>query len=171
MSPLAHVLVALVPVVLYTTLRDWRLPSRWVVSAACLGGMVPDLVDKPLAHVLLLLPNGRVGVHSLPIALPLVAAILMYGWRTRRVRPAAAFGLGVVLHPLGDWHTQLVSGAVPAHLLWPFVSVPIQHTPSWSAYVPAWTAFAAVVLGATALVMARDLYCQLRHQNATYPEW
>lgn len=166
MSPLVHVLVALAPVVLYTAVRDRRLPSRWVAGATCLGGVVPDLVDKPLAHFLFLLPNGRVGVHSVPIALPLVAVILAYGWHTRRVRPAAAFSLGVLLHPLGDWHTQLVGGAVPAHLLWPFASVPVRHTPSWSAYVPAWTAFAAVVLGATALVMARDLYYQLRHRAA-----
>lgn len=162
MSPLSHVLAALVPVAVYVASRDGRLPSRRVIGAATLGGMFPDLVDKPLAHSVFLLPNGRVGVHSLPIALPLVAVVLAYGWRTGRVRAAAAFGVGVVLHPAGDWHAYLLYGSLPPHLVWPLASVPVKHVPGWSAYVPAWTAFATAVLGVTALVMLRDLRRHLR---------
>jgi hypothetical protein len=114
-------------------------------------------VDKPLAHYLFVLPNGRVGVHSLPIAVPLIALVFVYGWRTGRVRVAAAFGLGVLLHSLGDWYTHLFAGSLPPHLVWPLASVPVKHVPGWSAYVPAWTAFAITVLAVTALVMLWDV--------------
>lgn len=163
MLPHEHFVVAFVPVVLYVLLRYRRLPSRGIVAAVGIGSLFPDLVDKPLAHYLFVLPSGRVFAHSLPVAIPLAIGVLVYGWQTDRFQLAGAFTTGFLLHPYGDFYGTLVSGAVPPHLFWPLVSVsPTPHTPAWA--VP-WTAFSVVVLAGVFLVLLRDVQLQLRRQG------
>jgi len=158
--PHEHVLIALCPVVAYCALRHRRLPSWHVGSAVAVGSLLPDLVDKPLAHSLSLLPSGRVFLHSLPIAIPIAIVAMAYGWQTNRVPTAGGFVVGLLLHPFGDFDAQLRAGAVPAHMLWPLVPVETRFTePFWT--VP-WTLFSAVVLACLAVLLARDMWVQLR---------
>jgi membrane-bound metal-dependent hydrolase YbcI (DUF457 family) len=165
--PHEHLLVALLPVVAYVGVRDRQLPTRAVAFATAVGSQFPDLVDKPLAHQFGVLPSGRVFIHSLPFALPIAAAVLAYGYRTERPRVAGAFVAAYLLHMIGDTYRSLLAGEVPPDLLWPFVAVqPRSTVPFWAGVnginVRIWTAFSAVVLGVTLLVVVQDVRHQVR---------
>jgi hypothetical protein len=73
--------------------RDGSVPLTWLVA----GGFLPDLIDKPLGHVLLSWGNGRLWAHTLWLGLLLagLAALLA----SRRL---AAVGLGTLVHQIGD---------------------------------------------------------------------
>ncbi len=75
MSPLEHALAALIPVTIYILLRRHRLPSKTMLSVVSFGSVFPDLVDKPVAYGNLI-PWGRVFMHSLPFAIPVVLFVL-----------------------------------------------------------------------------------------------
>ena len=165
--PHEHLLVALLPVAAYVAVRDRRPPTRGVAFAIAVGSQFPDLVDKPLAHQFGVLPSGRVFVHSLPFALPIAAAVLAYGYRTERPRVAGAFVVAYLSHVVADTYRSLLAGQVPPDLLWPFVAVqPSPTVPYWAGIdginVRIWTAFSAVVLGVTLVVVARDVRHQVR---------
>jgi hypothetical protein len=130
------------------------------VSAVGVGSLLPDLVDKPLAYSLSLLPNGRVFLHSLPIAIPIAILAIAYGWQTNRVPMAGGFVVGFLSHPFGDFDSELLAGSVPAHMLWPLIPVETRFTePFWT--VP-WTVFSVVVLAGLAVLLVRDVWVQLR---------
>lgn len=160
MFPHEHFVVAVVPVVAYVVVFDRRLPTRHLLGVVFLGSQFPDLVDKPLAHQFVVLPSGRVFMHSLPIALPVVLAIGLYGWRTNRLGLSVAFGFAHLSHLLTD-HTRTLLGTtpqVPPELLWPLLpptASPV--TPSWGGpggiYVPLWSVFSIVVLSLSVLVL------------------
>jgi membrane-bound metal-dependent hydrolase YbcI (DUF457 family) len=165
--PHEHLFVALLPVVAYVTVRDRTLPSAAVIGVTALGSQFPDLVDKPLAHQFGLLPSGRVFTHSLPIAIPLVIAVLAYGWRTGRRRLAGAFVSAYLLHLVGDTYTVLLTGRIPADLLWPLTAVqPRPRVPFWAGVnginIQLWTAFSVTVLGVTFVVLLRDIWIQIQ---------
>ncbi len=163
MYPHEHFLVALIPVALYTLLWHQQLPSKTVVCAVFAGSLFPDMVDKPLAHYLHIIPNGRVFIHSLPFAIPLSAIVLWYGWKTDRFTVAGAFTAGVLFHPFGDFYQTLLRGTVPSQMLWPLVPT---HSAS---YVPVWTvpwsAFSALALASLFVVLARDIQLQIQKQK------
>ncbi|ERH00282.1 MAG: putative membrane-bound metal-dependent hydrolase (DUF457), partial [Haloquadratum sp. J07HQX50] len=123
MSPLEHFLVALIPVAIYLLLRRRRLPSKSMLVVICFGSLFPDIVDKPIAYADLI-PWGRVFMHSLPFAIPVVSLVLIYAVRTNRLHLGAGFSAGYLLHLPGDWHQRLLRGEIPPDLLWPIVSVP-----------------------------------------------
>ena len=167
MFPHGHLLVALLPVVAYVGVRDQRLPARGVAFAAAVGSQFPDLVDKPLAHQFGVLPSGRVFMHSLPFALPIAAAVLAYGRYTERPRVAGAYAVAYLSHLVGDTYRSLLAGQVPPDLLWPFVAArPRPIVPFWAGVdginVRLWTAFSAVVLGVTLVVVTVDVRRQVR---------
>jgi hypothetical protein len=158
MFPHEHFLLAWLPLVGYVVLRDRRLPSKQVVGAVLLGSLLPDLIDKPLAYQLNLIPHGRVFLHSLPVIMPLLIAVIVYGWKTGRLRMALAYSFGHLLHPVGDFYSTLLAGVVPQHLLWPFVSVPSGADPVW---IHEWTIFSVAVLTGVALWLVADLRAQV----------
>lgn len=101
--------------------RD-RLPEidATVVVALLVGTQFPDLVDKPLAWYLGVLPGGRTLGHSLLFLVPVVAVVGLALARRDATALGVAFGVGALLHVLVD--------AVPVlwdaptyweHLLWP----------------------------------------------------
>lgn len=108
--------------------RDGPTPAAALAVAA--GTQVPDLVDKPLAWSVGLLPAGRSFGHSL-----LVAAVLL-GLATRvsavRERSAAAtgFAVGYLSHPLADAAGPVLGGypAVASFLFWPVLRVPFDDS-------------------------------------------
>ena len=167
MFPHEHLLAALLPVAAYVGVRDRRLPARGAAFATAVGSQFPDLVDKPLAHQFGVLPSGRVFIHSLPFALPIVAGVLAYGHYTERPRVAGAFAAAYLSHLAGDTYRSLLVGQVPPDLLWPFVAArPRPIVPFWAGVdginVRLWTAFSAVVLGVTLVVVTVDVRRQVR---------
>ncbi len=168
MLPHEHFIVAFVPICFYVVLRDRQLSSLSLTAIVFLGSQFPDLIDKPLAHQFGLIPSGRVFMHSLPIALPFLLIVAVYGWKTDRNRLSGAFIFAYLSHLVADHYTRLFGPDphIPAQLLWPLVSVPAQtHPPHWAGpdgiNVILWTLFSAVVLSATAYLVFRDLRRQL----------
>ena len=165
MFPHEHLLVALLPIVVYVGVRDRQLPTRGVVFVTVTGSQFPDLIDKPLAHQFGVLPSGRVFMHSLPFAIPIAVCILVYGWQTHRPRVAGAFVVAYVLHLLGDTYQILRTGQIPADLLWPFAAAQSRpEVPFWAGVdginVRLWTVFSVAVLAVTLGVVVRDVWRQ-----------
>lgn len=163
MLPAEHFIVAFLPVLAYVLLRDRHLPRLRFVALVFVGSQFPDLIDKPLAHQFGILPSGRVFMHSLPIAIPFLLAVGIYGWKTGRKRLSAAFAFGHLSHLLADNHRALLRAdpAIPPDLLWPFVQ-PTQRPPIpyWAGAgginVSLWTLFSIVVLSVLGYVVAVD---------------
>lgn len=160
MFPHQHFIVALVPVVAYVLVSDRRLPTRHLVGVVFLGSQFPDLVDKPLAHQFVVLPSGRVFMHSVPTVLPFLLVLGVYGWKTERLGLSLAFGFAHLSHVLADHTSSLLSTnpQLPPELLWPFLpptASPV--TPSWAGpggiFVQLWTAFSIVVLASSIVVL------------------
>jgi membrane-bound metal-dependent hydrolase YbcI (DUF457 family) len=113
----------------YSALRVARadaLPvARAPVLAVGVGTQVPDLVDKPLAWELGLLPGGRSLAHSLVILLPLLAVLWIRAAPENR-RLVAAFGVGLLSHPLADALYPILDGEIRAltFLAWPLLPLP-----------------------------------------------
>lgn len=152
MYPHEHFVVALVPALAYILLCDGRPPTLHFVGVVFLGSQFPDLIDKPLAHELVLIPSGRVFMHSLPTAIPFLLLVGLYGWKTDRIRLSAAFVFAHLSHLVAD-HRELLqpNPEVSPDLLWPFVSpIPRSGIPVWGGpggiYVHLWTMISLVVL-------------------------
>lgn len=125
MWPWGHLAVGYL---VYRAIDRDRTPTAAAVFAIALGTQFPDLIDKPLAWTITLLPNGRSLGHSLVIALPLLIGLLML-LDGRRRRLAAAFTTGYLTHLgtdalypalAGDWYYLGFLG-------WPIVS-PIKYS-------------------------------------------
>jgi hypothetical protein len=97
--------------------------SGLTVVALAFGTQFPDLVDKPLAWWLYLIPNGRSLAHS--VFTFVVVALLLYGVarQTRWALPVEAFSFGYLTHIVGDALPSLLtgSGPIPLFFLWPLV--------------------------------------------------
>jgi hypothetical protein len=123
MWPWEHFAVAYVAVSLWFRAAR-RRPGAATVLAVGVGSQFPDLVDKPLAWSVGVLPSGTALAHSVFVAVPL--AVL--AWRLARTRGRGAlglaFGLSYLLHLPGDLAYGLLTsgGAVPwGAVLWPLV--------------------------------------------------
>lgn len=90
---------------------------------------IPDVIDKPLAWTVPLLPNGRSFAHSLPtglLVLALLAAVLAVVLRRRHL--VGALAVGYLAHPLADASHPLLywNTADLAFLAWPILP-PIEY--------------------------------------------
>lgn len=168
MYPVAHAIVALLPTVGYVLLRDGRLPSLRFVGVVIVGSQFPDLIDKPLAHQFGLIPSGRVFMHSLPIALPVLVVVGLYGWLTERPRLGWAFVVAYLSHLLADNYRAFVGSTpqLPSDLLWPFaapIARPIE--PHWAGpddiTIRLWTILSVVVLTLVGYRLVVDVREQL----------
>ena len=173
MFPHEHFIVAVVPVVAYLVVVHRRLPTVQLLGVVFLGSQFPDLVDKPLAHQFVVLPSGRVFMHSLPIALPVLLLIVLYGWRTERLRLSLAFAFAHLSHLVTDHTSALLSSTphIPPELLWPLLpptASPV--TPSWAGpggiYVPLWSTFSIIVLSLSVLVLLHTEQARIRTLRA-----
>lgn len=167
MRPTEHLIIALLPVGIYVLLRDRHPPSLELTAVTFLGSQFPDLVDKPLALQLNLIPTGRVFMHSLPFAIPVWALVIAYSWKTGRLRGGVAFVLAYALHIFADNHQTLTIGRIPNDLLWPFVApTPRPPVPYWagrgSINIHLFTLFSVVILSVTAYYFLRDVRDQIR---------
>lgn len=93
--------------------------------AVVLGTQFPDIVDKPLAWQLGVLPSGNSLAHSAVVAGLLSVLVLMVSKRWGVPQLGIAFVVGYLLHLPGDVFYPLVYGDGPwiEFLWWPFVSV------------------------------------------------
>ncbi len=96
---------------------------RWMVPVIAVGAIVPDLIDKPLGHLLLQgsLDYGRIYAHGLLFLGVLVIGALVL-WRARSSLLLAAIAAGVGTHLVLDAMWDL-----PVSLLWPLLGPFQQH--------------------------------------------
>ncbi len=108
----------LIGLVLYNYLGDRR-----VIIFAALGALLPDLLDKPLGHLLLreTVDFGRIYCHTLLFCLAFVVlGIVMLQWR--RSFAVLVLSMGIVSHLLLDSMWTL-----PVTLFYPFLGDFGQH--------------------------------------------
>ncbi len=93
------------------------------VVALSVGTQFPDLVDKPLAWWLGVIPNGRSLAHSVFTLLLVSAAAYLLARRIRRRVPVTAFSLGYLSHVVGDALPAVLRADAEGALffLWPLV--------------------------------------------------
>ncbi len=142
-------------------------PSRQLVFVTVVGSQFPDLIDKPLAYQLGVIPTGRVFMHSLPFALPICLCVLAYSWGTDRLRLGIVFVFAYLSHLFTDNYHSLLSSDphVPSDLLWPILpAVSRPGTPGWvgpnSIYLHLWTLFSIAVLVVTTYLFVTDIQNQ-----------
>jgi len=91
------------------------------VALLAVGSQLPDLIDKPLAWTIALLPSGRSLGHSVLLgSVVVVAAAVAF---RRFDLPAQPFAVGYCAHLLGDSVRPLLDGRFHdlGFLLWPVV--------------------------------------------------
>ncbi|NKE34984.1 metal-dependent hydrolase [Natronococcus sp. JC468] len=123
MWPLGHAAVGYLLYTLATRSRFDQPPGQIAVLALLVGTQFPDLLDKPLAWYLAVLPTGRTLAHTLLVLLPVSVAAVALARRTARAEYGIAFALGALAHTLADAAPSLWGAADPNHLLWPLTPV------------------------------------------------
>lgn len=139
MQPTTHVLVGIVVVAAVVFLRERRLPGWRLMAITAFASVLPDVVDKPLAWTFAVMPSGRAGLHSLPVALPLVALVLLVTYRRDRLGYGLAFAWGYLAHVVTDFRRVLTAGPegyYESNLLWPLVRVESGRDASFMTYFP-----------------------------------
>ncbi|WP_132059388.1 metal-dependent hydrolase [Halorussus amylolyticus] len=158
MWPWGHLAVGYLSYSILVRVRTRRAPESLPTVALAFGTQFPDLVDKPLAWTLGVLPNGRSLTHSLLVAALVVGAVGLVLRRRNRTAVADAFAVGYLTHIAGDAVFPLLAGEYGelGFLLWPVVPA-IEYTtrPSFVGHLRSFsvTAFTGVeLLGALAVV-------------------
>jgi membrane-bound metal-dependent hydrolase YbcI (DUF457 family) len=131
MWPWGHLAVGYVLYSLGVRARTGEAPDGWNVVALALGTQFPDLVDKPLAWWLGVLPGGRTLAHSLLVAVPLVLLVGLLARRYDAGPRATAFALGYLSHLAGDALVPALVGSSRelAFLLWPATPTVVYENP------------------------------------------
>ena len=77
--------------------------ARSLIAFCALGSVLPDIVDKPLGHIVFgsSLDNGKIFFHSLVIVLLFFIAGLIV-WKYYRSFSFLVVGFGIFLHQLVD---------------------------------------------------------------------
>ena len=126
MWPWGHAAVGYLLYTGYTHANDRLPPSGPAAIAVALGTQFPDIVDKPLAWNLGVLPSGRSLAHSLFAAVLVTALVARYANRRGYPRVGLAFGMGYVSHLVTDGIDPLLSGDFSklTYLGWPLLPTP-----------------------------------------------
>ena len=115
-------------------------PDGLAVLALLAGTQLPDLIDKPLAWSVALLPTGRSLGHSLLVIVPVVVVAWLLASSPRHRRLVAAVAVGWVSHSGGDAAGVLLGDnlAYANFLLWPVLRAPPYETaPTFAAHLTA----------------------------------
>lgn len=123
MWPWEHLAFGYVCYVLGRRGLDGRAPSDREAIVLAFGTQLPDLVDKPLAWELGLLPSGVSLAHSILVAVPVTAAVVVITRRRGAGPVGTALGVGWFSHIAGDGLYPLLTGGgvSPGYMLWPLV--------------------------------------------------
>ena len=108
----------------YSTHRRFdRAPQPAPALAFVFGSQLPDLIDKPLAWWLGVLPSGRSLAHSLFFAAVVISLAYVLAHRVDRVELATAFTVGHLSHLLADIPPRALLGYPRGteFLLWPLL--------------------------------------------------
>ncbi len=126
MWPWEHLAVGYLAYSGYTRLRYGRAPADKPAVALAITTQFPDLIDKPLAWTVDVLPSGYSFGHSVFVATALLALVL--GISRHRDVPAvgSAVAIGYTSHLLGDLLYPVIRGGGTdvTILLWPLVARP-----------------------------------------------
>ncbi|GAA0307731.1 metal-dependent hydrolase [Halarchaeum salinum] len=125
MWPWAHLGLAYVAYLVVRP-RAWWRADRLTLGALVVGTQLPDLIDKPLAWVVGVLPSGRSLAHSLVFVLPLLLVVAVVCRRRARREAGFAFGFGVLSHLALDAVGPFLAGDYGelGFLLWPLTPPP-----------------------------------------------
>lgn len=131
MFPWEHVLFAYIFYSAYVHLRYRSRPTDRPVAALLVGSLLPDVIDKPLAWQLSLFDTGWGIAHSVFVAVAVSAGAYAVARRRDVDRVGAAFGVGYLLHLVGDVvPASLSRGRLYAEpVLWPFGNPQTRHDP------------------------------------------
>jgi len=123
MWPWEHAAVGYIVYSLLSRSTTRTPPGDATALAVVFGTQFPDLVDKPLAWWLAVLPAGRSLAHSALVAFPLVTAALLFAAVLGRTELGVAFGIGYLTHLPADVLYPALVGEGPdfAFLLYPLV--------------------------------------------------
>lgn len=163
MWPWGHLAVGYLAYSALIRRRTGQPPRATGALALAVGTQFPDLVDKPLAWTLGVLPSGRSFAHSAFVAGVVLLAVWWLARRRGDSTVAFAFGLGYVSHLLADairplWIREY---ADLAYLAWPLLPVADAHAPGilWYFTTMEWTPFVRLQFALTvlaAVVWVRD---------------
>ncbi|QPV62852.1 metal-dependent hydrolase [Halosimplex litoreum] len=108
-----------------------RRVSRAQLIGVLVASQLPDLIDKPLAWWVPLLPSGRSLGHSLLFALPLIVTVGVVAHRAGHFGVAPAVAVGYLSHLLGDAYVEIYFWRVDelTYLLWPVLAPYPYDTP------------------------------------------
>ncbi|MDG5818535.1 metal-dependent hydrolase [Natronococcus sp. A-GB7] len=123
MWPLGHAAIGYLCYALATRTRFDRPPGEFALLVLLVGTQFPDLIDKPLAWYLGVIPTGRTLAHSLLFLVPVSVGVYLLARRYGRPEYGFAFGLGAISHTLVDALPALWGGTDPSFLLWPVLPV------------------------------------------------
>lgn len=163
MWPWAHAGVGYLIYSLYCRRCGVR-PQGSAVILLGFATQLPDLIDKPFAWTIPLLPGGRTLGHTLLFALPLVGLVIWYARDRGMPQLGSAFGIGYLSHLLSDGVATLVTDSIgnTTFLLWPLLPLPTWSTaPSFIAHLTAlqltpWIGFELALTAAAMAVWVID---------------
>lgn len=151
MWPWEHVLVAYVLYSVYSRVWLGGPPGDRAVLVVPVAAVLPDLIDKPLAWQLSMLPAGRSLAHSLPFALSLVAVAALVARRLGDTDAGLAFGVAYLSHlPADSFYPAITPGwrVDLGYMAWPIGSVdPTPETSLADRLLEIATDLAALVTG------------------------
>lgn len=133
MWPWEHLAVGYLVHSLLIRARTGSPPAGMEVLALAVGTQFPDLIDKPLAWELGVLPSGTTLMHSLFTALPVSALALILTARRGTPRLGIAFAVGYLLHLPADvvYPVLYGNGLWIEFLVWPLVPVQQGYIPGF----------------------------------------
>lgn len=126
MWPWGHAATGYLLYALYTHGRYDRPPKGPPTLLLLFGTQLPDLIDKPLAWTLPVLPSGRSLGHSLLLLVPLSLLVYALAVRYQNANWGIAFAIGVLSHAVVDVLPPAVRGefAYTTSLVWPLLPPP-----------------------------------------------
>lgn len=126
MWPWSHAVVGYVAYTLVVVAVRRRTLRGTEAIAAVVGTQVPDLIDKPLAWTLAVLPGGRSLGHSLFTWVLVSVLLLVVARRLDRSHLAPAVAVGYLTGILTDLQPAVLDGdfSRATFLLWPVLPSP-----------------------------------------------
>ncbi|MCU4925413.1 metal-dependent hydrolase [Halobacteria archaeon AArc-dxtr1] len=129
MWPWGHLGVAYLLYTAYTHRQFGRAPLALPALALAVGSQAPDLIDKPLAWTIGVLPGGRTLGHSLLFAVVFLPACYALAKRYDRPDVGVAFAIGHLSHLAADVPPSALTGDLSGteFLLWPLLEAPSEE--------------------------------------------
>lgn len=137
MWPWEHLAVSYLAYSGLVRVRSGRPPrDPLAVFVLAVAALFPDLVDKPLSWTFGVLPSGTSLGHSVVLAVPLIAVLLVLTKYVGRPAVGIAFAVGYLLHlPSDAIYGALVLGSpiTPGIYAWPLVEATPHAPPGFAA--------------------------------------